>query len=102
MNSTQEKKKKNRRNNKDNNPGLKHISLCSCRSVTQTPTLCDPMDCSPPGSSVPGILQAGILEWVSISFSSKSLNCLTYHMPGTRERVQKCLPRVPDTIHGLQ
>ena len=36
------------------------------------PTLCDPMDCSPSGSSVHGILQAGILEWVAISFSSRS------------------------------
>ena len=31
-----------------------------------------PMDCSPPGSSVHGILQARILEWVAISFSSRS------------------------------
>ena len=30
------------------------------------------MDCSPPGSSVHGILQARRLEWVTISFSSRS------------------------------
>ena len=30
------------------------------------------MDCSPPGSSVHGIFQARILEWVSISFSTRS------------------------------
>ena len=31
-----------------------------------------PMDCSLPGSSVHGVLQARILEWVAISFSSRS------------------------------
>ena len=36
------------------------------------PTLCDPMDCSLPGSSVHGILQAIVLEWIAISFSSRS------------------------------
>ena len=36
------------------------------------PTLCDPVDCSLPGFSVHGILQARILEWVTISFSSRS------------------------------
>ena len=35
-------------------------------------TLCDPMDCSLSGSSIHGILQVGILEWVAISFSSRS------------------------------
>ena len=41
--------------------------------VTQLcPTLCEPMNCSLPGSSVHGILQARILEWVAISFSSRS------------------------------
>ena len=35
-------------------------------------TLGDVMDCSPPGFSVHGILQARILEWVAISFSSRS------------------------------
>ena len=33
---------------------------------------CNPMDCSPPGSSVHGLIQAKILEWVAISFSTKS------------------------------
>ena len=41
-------------------------------SVTQSPTLCDPMNCSPPGSSVHGISQARILGWVAISFSRGS------------------------------
>ena len=36
------------------------------------PTLCNPMDCSPPASSVHGIFQARILEWVAISFCSRS------------------------------
>ena len=35
-------------------------------------TLCDPTDCSPLGSSVHGISQAGMLEWVAVSFSSRS------------------------------
>ena len=36
------------------------------------PIVCKPMACSLPGSSVHGILQARILEWVAISFSSRS------------------------------
>ena len=41
--------------------------------VTESyPTLCDPMGCSLPGSSVHEILQARILEWLPISFSSRS------------------------------
>ena len=36
-------------------------------------TLCDPMDYSPSDPSVHGILQARILEWVTISFSRKSI-----------------------------
>ena len=36
------------------------------------PTLCDPVDCSLPGSSVHGIFQAIVLEWIAISFSSRS------------------------------
>ena len=36
------------------------------------PTLCNPMDCSLPGSSVHGIFQAIVLEWIAISFSSRS------------------------------
>ena len=43
-------------------------------------TLCDPMDCSLPGSSVHGIFQAIVLEWVAISFSSRS--------SGPRDRTQ--------------
>ena len=35
-------------------------------------TLFDPMDCSLPCSSVHGILEARKLEWVAISFSSRS------------------------------
>ena len=35
------------------------------------------MDSNPPSSSVHGILQAGILEWVAISFCSKTARCLS-------------------------
>ena len=35
-------------------------------------TLCNPMDCSLPSSSVHGIFQATVLEWIAISFSSRS------------------------------
>ena len=48
---------------------LLHIYLIS---ITQSPTLWDPMDCSQPGSSFHGILQARILEWVAMSFSRGS------------------------------
>ena len=42
-------------------------------SVTQSgPTLCGPMDCNQPASSVHGISQTRILEWIAISFSSRS------------------------------
>ena len=40
--------------------------------VQSCPTVCDAMDCSLPGSSVHGIFQAIVLEWIAISFSSKS------------------------------
>ena len=40
--------------------------LRSVTSVTQSPTLCDPVDYNSPGSFVHGILQARILEWVSM------------------------------------
>ena len=36
------------------------------------PILCDPMGCRLPGSSVHGIFQAIVLEWIAISFSSRS------------------------------
>ena len=35
-------------------------------------TLYDPMNCSLPGSSVHGIFQEIVLEWIAISFSSRS------------------------------
>ena len=35
-------------------------------------TLSNPMDYSPPGSSVHGTFQTRILEWITISFSSRS------------------------------
>ena len=49
--------------------------LCAhCCSVTKyCLTRCKPTDCSLPGSSVHGIIQAGILEWVAISFSTRSI-----------------------------
>ena len=40
--------------------------------VKSCPTLYDPMDCSLPGSSVHSIFQAIVLEWIAISFSSRS------------------------------
>ena len=40
-------------------------------------TLCDPVDCSPPGSSVHGSLQARILEWVAISYNSRTIRIMT-------------------------
>ena len=36
------------------------------------PILSDPLDCSPPGSPVHRIFHARILEWVAISYSSRS------------------------------
>ena len=49
------------------------LSLCMLCEVTQSClTLCDPMDYSVPGSSVHGTFQARVLEWVAISFSSRS------------------------------
>ena len=64
-------------------PGKSTIVGCHCllqdryataavKSLQLCPTLCDPIDGSPPGSSVPGILQARTLEWVAISFSTKT------------------------------
>ena len=53
--------------------GKEYIFLCTrAKSLQSCPTLCDPMGCSPPGFSVHGISQARILEWVGISFSSRS------------------------------
>ena len=57
------------------NSGFREIGKCIwfrvgvCISHVR---LCNPLDCSPPGSSVHGIFQARILEWVAISFSSRS------------------------------
>ena len=39
---------------------------------------CNPMDCSLPGSFVYGILQARILEWLAISFSRGSSQCVDW------------------------
>ena len=55
------------------------------------------MDCSPPGYSVHGISQARILEWVAISFSSRSyqprhrnlspcIGRVLYHEPPGKQR----------------
>ena len=72
------------------NPGIKPASLTSLALAgeffTSSATweaqkkvkllsrvqLCNPMYCSLPGSSVHGIFQARVLEWVAISFSSRS------------------------------
>ena len=49
------------------------IHMCvHARSLQLYLTLCDPVDYSPPGSSLHGILQTRVLEWVAISFSSRS------------------------------
>ena len=57
------------------------------------PTLCDPMDCGLPGSSVHGIFQAIVLEWIAISFFSRSSR------PRDRTQVSRtvdrCLPSEP-------
>ena len=48
------------------------VCVCVCVCVCSCPTPHDPMNCSPPSSCVRGIFQARILEWVAISFSSRS------------------------------
>ena len=48
------------------------LSLCVYVCVCSCPTPYDPMNYSPPSSCVHGIFQARILEWVAISFSSRS------------------------------
>ena len=60
------------------------------KSLQSCLTPCDPMDGSPPDSIVHGILQARILEWVVISFCSRS------HFVRT---LQSCPPPgdLPDT-----
>ena len=52
--------------------GLHAAAAAAAKSLQSCPTLCDPMDGSPPGSHVPGILEARTLEWVAISFTSRS------------------------------
>ena len=49
------------------------------KSLQSCLTPCDPMDGSPPDSIVHGILQARILEWVVISFCSRSHFVRTLH-----------------------
>ena len=48
------------------------VCVCVYVCVQLCPTLCNPMGCSPPGCCVYGIFQAKILEWIAISFSSRS------------------------------
>ena len=52
--------------------GTFSLALTFSEVAQSCPTLSDPTDCSLPGSSVHGIFQARVLEWVAISFSSKS------------------------------
>ena len=68
------------------------------------------MDCSLPGSSVHGIFQAWILEWVAISFSSRSSQprdqTQVFHTVGRRfivwaTRELKCLIYLFSIIHFL-
>ena len=47
-------------------------AAAAAKSLQSCLTLCDPIDGSPPGSPVPGILQATTLEWVVISFSTRT------------------------------
>ena len=47
-------------------------AAAAAESLQSCPTLRNPIDGSPPGSPVPGIFQARILEWVAISFSTKT------------------------------
>ena len=78
------------------------------------------MDCSPSGSSVHGILQVRILEWVAISFSSRSaqsrdwthISCVpciagrffTTEQPGKQSHFWACILRKPELkkTHGPQ
>ena len=48
-----------------------HAAADAAKSLQSCPTLCDPINGSPPGSSISGILQVRISEWVSISFSAR-------------------------------
>ena len=62
------------------NTGVGCHFLLQCRKVKSESevaqsclTLSDPMDCSLPGSSAHGIFQARVLEWVAITFSTRTL-----------------------------
>ena len=48
-------------------PSFSSVQFSSVQSLSQSPTLCDPMD-----YTVHGILQARILEWVAFPFSRGS------------------------------
>ena len=56
----------------DNMLEMIYACMLNCFSMSNSLTLCDPLDCSPSGSSVHGILQARILEWVAMIFSRGS------------------------------
>ena len=47
-------------------------NAAAAKSLQSCPTLCDPIDSSPPGFSIPGMFQARVLEWVAITFSTKT------------------------------
>ena len=49
-----------------------HCKSTICAQSVSRVQLCDLMDCIPPESSVHGVLQARILEWVVISYSTRS------------------------------
>ena len=49
-----------------------HCKSIMCAQSVRRVQLCDLMDCIPPESSVHGVLQARILEWVMISYSTRS------------------------------
>ena len=56
----------------ETSPLATSLQVCGCLAAQSCLTLCHLMDCSPPGSFVHGIFQATVLEWVAISFPSRS------------------------------
>ena len=81
---------------------LLSLSKFQWKSLSQCPTLCDPIDSSPPGSPIPGILQTRTLEWVAISFfnawkwkvKGKSLSRVWFSDP------MDCSPS-GSSVHGI-
>ena len=53
-------------------PGGFFLFVCCCLVTKYVQLFCNPMHCSLPGLYVHGTSQARILEWVAISFSTRS------------------------------